>query len=71
MVDMTGDVDINLSDEQKVAVRRACAANAQGNTLIDQVADAELLMMALGVHPAQDGEDTATLGPVPFWNQSR
>jgi DnaJ-domain-containing protein 1 len=71
MVDMTSDVDISLSEEQRGAVRRMCASNAQGATLVEQVADAEQLMMALGVHPVQDGQGFATLGPVPFWNRSQ
>lgn len=54
---MMEDVDTRLTPEQKYRARRIIAGRAVGATLAEQVADAELLMMALGVHPTQDGND--------------
>jgi len=51
------DIDTRLCEETKAACRRVIAANAVGADLDEMVADAELIMMALGVHPAQRDED--------------
>ena len=55
------DIDTRLPDETKAAARYIIAANAEGPTLAAQIADAESLMWALGVHPKQKDEDF--LGP--------
>jgi hypothetical protein len=57
LTNMSEDIDTRLSEEQKMAVRRLCCANAVGDTLAEQVADAEELMMAAGVHPRQIDDD--------------
>lgn len=57
LTNMSEDVDTRLSEEQKLAVRRLCCAHAVGDTLAEQVADAEALMWAMGVHPAQPDDD--------------
>lgn len=46
-----------LSDDLKDRMRRVICGHAKGKTQEDQVADAELLMMMLGVHPSQEEED--------------
>lgn len=45
-----------FSEETRDAVRRLCCANAKGETLAEQLADAEELMKHLGVHPAQQSD---------------
>ena len=65
LTNMSEDVDTRLSEEQKMAVRRLCCANAAGDTLVEQVADAEALMWAMGVHPAQPDDDDEYLTPYP------
>jgi hypothetical protein len=52
--DVDGQV---ITEETKAAARRIIAANAAGDTLAEQVADATELMMALGVHPSQKDEE--------------
>ena len=56
LTEMSEDIDTRPTEVQKEAVRRLICANAQGATLADQVADAEELMRALGVHHDQDGD---------------
>jgi hypothetical protein len=51
------DINTRLPEETKAACRRIIAANAAGDTLAEQVADAEMLMLALGVHPRQPDDD--------------
>ena len=51
------DIDTRLPEDTKAAARHIIAANAQGPNLAAQIADAEALMMALGVHPSQRDED--------------
>mgnify|MGYP003443800524 CR=1 FL=1 len=65
LTEMSEDIDTRPSEEQKAAVRRIIAANALGDSLGDQVADAEELMRMLGVHHCQDGDEdypTYTIG---------
>ncbi len=57
LTNMSEDIDTRLSEEQKDSVRRLCAANAVGDSLTDQIADATALMLALGVHPSQENDD--------------
>jgi hypothetical protein len=63
VADMTEDVDVRLSEEQKAAARRIVCANAQGEGLTEQAADAAELMRCLGVHPDQNDELDYLLGP--------
>jgi hypothetical protein len=64
MTDMANDVSPHMSEAQKSAARRVIASFGQGDTLEDQVKDATELMMALGVHPTQDGELDYLFAPV-------
>lgn len=43
-----------LTEDLKNATRRAICANAVGATVVEQVADAELLMHMLGVFPGEE-----------------
>lgn len=54
-----------LSEEQKEAMRRLIGANAVGDNLPEQAADALTLMMMLGVHPSQIDEDEEYLTAMP------
>jgi hypothetical protein len=63
--DQSEDIDTHLAEEQKVAARRVICGYAQGDTLAEQVVDAEELMMALGVHPSQVDEDDYVVGMDP------
>lgn len=47
------DVD-DPAEEIKDAARRVLASHAVGDTLQERVADAELIMTMLGIHPSQD-----------------
>jgi hypothetical protein len=51
LTNMSEDIDTTLSEEQKAAVRYLICGNA-----VD-VADAEELMMMVGVHPNQPDDD--------------
>jgi len=64
-MDMSEDVDTRLSDVQKAGARRVIAANAVGDTLAEQVADAEELMVMLGVHPSQRDDIEQAFLPLP------
>lgn len=55
-----------IPEEQKAAVRRLISANAVGENLASQVADAEELMKALGVHHSQDDEANYRVGVAPL-----
>lgn len=52
-----------LAEEMKTAAQRIIAGNAKGRSRKAQVADAELLMRMLGVHP-DDTFDPTVVGPV-------
>jgi len=65
LMDMSEDVDTRLSEVQKAGARRIVAANAQGATLAEQVADAEALMIMLGVHPTQRDDIEQAFLPLP------
>jgi hypothetical protein len=45
--DQCGDEDVGLSEEEKAKARRVICGHAQ------DTADAELLLMACGIHPSQ------------------
>jgi hypothetical protein len=47
-----------LPEWLKDRMRHVICANAEGETLAEQVADADLLMQALGVHPKQADDAT-------------
>ena len=47
-----------ITEDIKAAVRRVVCANAEGDTLDDQVSDAIDLMGALGVLPGAEAEDS-------------
>ena len=64
MTSVSEDIDTRLSETQKEAARRVICTYAQGATLAEQIADAEELMKALGVHPSQDDEVDYAIGPV-------
>ena len=64
LTEMSEDIDTRPSEEQKAAARRIIAANAEGETHADRVADAEELMKMLGVHPSQDGDADYPIYPV-------
>jgi hypothetical protein len=67
LTDMCEDEDTRLSEGQKTAARRIICANAAGDTLAELVADAEEIMLALGVHPHQREDEqpmVASLAPV-------
>lgn len=55
MTDLVEDFD-PLSDQQITAMQRVIAGNAKGRSKKAQVADAEQLMLMLGVHPSQAEE---------------
>lgn len=65
LTNMSEDVDTSLTEEQKIAAARLCAAYAQGTTLQEQVADAEALWLALGVHPRYPVDDESSLDSAP------
>lgn len=52
MAEQVGELpDLVIPEQQKAQVRRLICANAQGATHAERVADAVLLMAALGVSP--------------------
>lgn len=71
--DQCGDLgDAVITQEQKMRVRRLISANtkdSKGRHTLEKadfqelVADAHLLMTALGVHPSQDNEPDFMVGP--------
>jgi hypothetical protein len=52
-----------IPQETKERVRRLICAHAQGEDLDEQVTDAEVLMMALGIHPTQDDDTWYVVKP--------
>lgn len=61
LTNMSEDIDTRLSEDQKAAARRLVCGNAT------DTADAEELMMLLGIHPAQVDE-VSYLASVPRIN---
>lgn len=55
------------TEPQKAAARRIVCGFAQGDSLDEQVADARDLMLALGIHPSQTGEDEEPRRPQQWW----
>lgn len=45
-----------IPHETRDAVRRLVCGNAVGDTLAEQIADAETIMLALGIHRSQDND---------------
>lgn len=68
MTDLVENFD-PLTGDQMEAMRRVIAGNAKGRSKKAQVADAEELMMMLGVHPSQKDEWQYLVGPTPSVNQ--
>ena len=64
LTEMAEDIDTRCTEAQKAAARRIIAANAEGSTHAEQLADAEELMRMLGVHPDQDGDSDYPTYPV-------
>jgi hypothetical protein len=55
IIDLSEDVDTRLSETQKMA---ACRTVAQTAVHLDEGADAAReVMMMLGIHPSQEGDD--------------
>lgn len=54
------------TESQRELARRTVAAGAVGDTHAERVADAELLLQMLGLHPSQDDEDDPQLKPSPM-----
>jgi hypothetical protein len=51
-----------IPDDTKDKVRRVVCSYAEGDTVGDQVAAAEEMMMMLGVHPSQDNDEAYRVG---------
>lgn len=63
MTDLVENFD-PLTGNQITAMQRIIAGNAKGRSKKQQVADAEEMMMMLGVHPSQASEWKTATGPV-------
>lgn len=59
-----GDVD-PFSEQMRHQMQRIICGNAKGRSKKAQRADAELLMMMLGVHPCQEPATPTPIGPTP------